>query len=86
MHVIVTHDVDDVEHWFNSPKRNAFFEQHGMKATAFRSPEGSGNSTAVLIETPDLDTLHAALQTEDAQQAQAHDGVRVDTVKIFVAD
>ena len=85
MQVIATHDVDDVEHWFNSPKRAEFFEQFGMKATAFRSPEGSGNMTAVLIETPDMETLQAALQSEEAQQAQKHDGVRVDTVRVFVA-
>ena len=85
MQVIATHDVDDVEHLFNSPRRAEFFEQHGMKATAFRSPDGSGNMTAVLIETPDMETLQAALQSEEAQQAQQHDGVRVDTVKVFVA-
>ena len=36
MLVIATHEVDDVEHWFNSPKRAEFFEQRGMKVTAFR--------------------------------------------------
>jgi hypothetical protein len=72
------------EHWFNSPKRAKFFDQHGMKVTAFRDPEGNSNVTAVLIETPDMGTLQAALETEQARQAQDHDGVRVDTIKIFV--
>ena len=84
MQVIATHEVDDVEHWFNSPKRAEFFDQHGMKVTAFRDPEGNSNVTAVLIETPDMETLQAALETDPARQAQDHDGVRVDTLKIFV--
>jgi hypothetical protein len=41
--------------------------------------------TAVLIETPDMETLQAALKTEDAQQAEQHDGVHADTIRIFVA-
>jgi len=85
MQVIATHEVDDVEHWFNSPKRAEFFTQHGMTVTAFRDPAGNSKATAVLIETPDMETLQAALQTEEALQAQAHDGVRVDTVKVLIA-
>ncbi|MDH3705160.1 MAG: hypothetical protein OES57_03795 [Acidimicrobiia bacterium] len=84
MHVIATHEVDDVEHWFNSPKRAEFFEQRGMKVTAFRDPEGNGNATALLIETPDMETLQAALDTDEARQAQGYDGVRADTIRIFV--
>lgn len=78
--VVVTHEVDDVEHWFNSPKRAEFFEQQGMKVTAFRDPGGQGNVTAVLIETPDMQTLQSALETEEAQATQKHDGVCADTI------
>ena len=41
MRVIATHDVDDVQHWFDSPKRAEFFEARGMKATPFRDPAGA---------------------------------------------
>ena len=85
MQVFVTHEVDDVDHWYDSPKRAEFFERHGMKVTPFRDPEGGSTVTAVLIETPDLETLQAALQSEEAQQAQQHDGVRPATIKMFVA-
>lgn len=56
-----------------------------MKVTAFRDPAGGGNLTAVLIETPDMETLQSALETEEAQQAEEHDGVHDDTIRIFVA-
>jgi len=85
MQVIATHDVDDVNHWFNSPKRAEFFGARGMSVTAFRDPAGDGASVAVLIETPDMETLQAALEEPAAAEAEQHDGVHVDTLKIFVA-
>ena len=86
MQVIATHEVGDVQHWFNSPKRAEFFAEYGMTVTPFRDPEGKSTVTAVLIGTPDLEALQAALATEEAQQAQTHDGVHPDTISIFVAE
>ena len=85
MQVIATHEVDDLEHWFNSPKRAEFFEQRGMKVTAFRQPGSAETLCAVLIETPDMETLQSALATDEAREAEEHDGVHADTIKIFVA-
>jgi hypothetical protein len=85
MYVIATHSVDDVDHWFASPQRAEFFEARGMKATAFRDPGGESNEVAVLIEAPDMETLQAALQDPAAAEAEKHDGVHVDTIKILVA-
>jgi uncharacterized protein (DUF1330 family) len=85
MQVIATHEVQDVEHWFDSPKRAEFFAHHGMKVTPFRDPEGTSRTTAVLIETPDMETLQAVLATDEAAQAEKHDGVNPETIKIYVA-
>lgn len=85
MQVIATHDVDDVEHWFNSPKRAELGAPWGITLTPFRTPDGSGNLTAVLIETPDMETLQAALASNEARQGMEHDGVHPDTLKVFVA-
>ena len=85
MLLLVTHDVDDVEHWFNSPKRQELFEPLGITVTPFRTPDGTGKVTAVLVETPDMETFQAALATDDAQQAMEYDGVHPDTIKVFVA-
>ncbi len=81
--VIAYHEVDDVEHWLASSKRREFFEAHGMSARAFRDPEGS-NRVGVLIETPDMETLQAALETEQVAAAMQHDGVRPDTILMLV--
>ncbi len=84
MQVIAVHDVDDVEHWFNSSARSEFFEARGMKATAFRAPAGDANTVAVLIEAPDLESLQAALATPEANATEEHDGVHADTIKLFL--
>jgi hypothetical protein len=86
MKVIATHDVDDVQHWFDSPKRAEFFEARGMTATAFRDPAGASSSVAVLIETPDMETLQQALAEPGAAEAEQYDGVRVDTIRILLAE
>jgi hypothetical protein len=86
MKVIATHDVDDVQHWFDSPKRAEFFEARGMKVTAFRDPAGESSSVAVLIETPDMETLEKALAEPDAADAEKHDGVHVHTIRILLAE
>ena len=86
MKVIATHDVDDVQHWFDSPKRAEFFEARGMMVTPFRDRAGESSSVAVLIETPDMETLENALAEPDAAEAEKHDGVHVDTIRILLAE
>lgn len=81
--VIAYHEVEDVDHWLASSKRDEFFAAHGMSARAFRDREGS-NRVGVLIEAPDMDTLESALQGEDAAAAMKHDGVRPETLLMLV--
>jgi len=81
--VMFVHEVDDVEHWAASPKREEFFTARGMSVRIFRDPQGS-NRVGGLIETPDIDALEAALQTEEAAAAMKHDGVRSETLLILV--
>ncbi len=81
--VIAFHEVDDVDHWLASPKREEFFAAHGMSVRTFRDPQGS-NRVGVLIETPDMGTLETALQGEEAAAAMKHDGVSPETLLMLV--
>ena len=83
--VIAVHKVDDVDHWLSSPKRAEFFGAHGMTVRTFVSP-GGGNRVGLIIENvPSLEALDEALKGPDAAAAMEHDGVRPDTVELFVA-
>jgi hypothetical protein len=82
--VIGYHEVKDREHWLASPKREEFFGPLGV--TGIREFVDPQNPTrvAVLMEVPDMDAVMAAMQTEAAAEAMAHDGVLADTLVILV--
>jgi hypothetical protein len=84
MQVIAILDVDDVDHWFTSTDRPAFFESRGMRATPFRNPAGDGNSVALLVEAPDMETLQSELATPEAAETEVRDGVHVSTIRMFI--
>jgi hypothetical protein len=77
--LLVFHEVDDVDHWLASPKREELFGPLGMTARTFRDPEGS-NRVGLLVEVPDVAAWEAALQTHEAAEAMKFDGVRSETI------
>jgi hypothetical protein len=81
--VLAFHEVDDVDHWLASPKRDEFFGPLGMTVRTFRDPDGS-NRVGLLVEVPSLEALQDALQSESAQEAMQQDGVRPETLLMLV--
>jgi hypothetical protein len=79
---LITHEVDDVEHWLSSPKRAEVFAPLGITLRTFRDPERS-NKVGLIAEIPDLDAFREFLQTETAAEAVRHDGVRIDTLVVL---
>ena len=77
--LLVFHEVDDVDHWLASPKREEFFGPLGMTTRTFRDPEGS-NRVGLIVEVPSIEAYQAALQSEEAAEAMKFDGVRPETV------
>src|ERR1700676_3475551 len=72
--VMVFHEVDDVDHWLRSPKREEFFGPLGMTARTFVDPANK-DRVGLIVEVPDMDTLQSALASEEAAVAMKHDGV-----------
>jgi hypothetical protein len=77
--LMVFHEVDDVEHWLASPKREEYFGPLGMSARTFVDPEGS-NRVGLIVEVPSIEAWESALQSEDAAEAMKYDGVRPETI------
>jgi hypothetical protein len=77
--LLVFHEVDDVDHWLASPKREEYFGPLGMTARAFRDPDGS-NRVGLIVEVPSIEAWQAALQTEEAADTMKYDGVRPETI------
>jgi hypothetical protein len=79
---VITHEVDDVEHWLRSPKREEAFGPMGVSVRTFRDPEGS-NTTAIIAEIPDMEAFQEFMQTDAAAEAMKHDGVRPETLLVL---
>ena len=82
--LLVFHEVDDVDQWLASPKREEFFGPRGMTVRTFRDPEGS-NRVGLIAEIPDMAAWEEALQSEEAAEAMKADGVRPETLVTLVA-
>jgi hypothetical protein len=82
--VMITHEVEDVGHWISSPKRNELFPPLGITHRTFVEPTAS-NLVGIVAEIPDLDAFQEWLTTDAAAEAMKHDGVRPDTIRMFIA-
>lgn len=82
--VIAYHDVKDTEHWLASPKREEVFGPLGVtNIRTFVDPE-KPTRVGVLMDVADLDTVMAAMETEEAAEAMAYDGVMPETLVFLV--
>ncbi len=76
------HEVDDVEHWLSSSKREEIFGPLGITARTFHDPEGS-KRVGLIVEIPDIAAFQKFMQTEAAADAMKHDGVHPETMLIL---
>ena len=82
--VIGYHDVKDTDHWLASPKREEFFGPLGVtNIRTFVNPE-QPTKVALLMDVADMDAVMNAMQTQDAADAMAHDGVLPETLVMLV--
>jgi hypothetical protein len=79
---LITHEVDDVEHWSKSPKRDEVFGPLGITLRLFRDREGS-NKVGLIAEIPDIDAFDDVLRTEAAAEAIRYDGVHIETLVVM---
>ena len=77
--LLAFHEVDDVDHWLASPKREEFFGSLGMTTRTFRDPDGS-NRVGLIAEVPSMEAWQSALESEEAAEAMKFDGVRPETI------
>jgi hypothetical protein len=82
--VVAHHDVKDTDHWLSSTKREEFFGPLGV--TNIRTFVDPANLThvSVLMDVADMEGLMAAMETPEAAEAMASDGVLPETLVILV--
>ncbi len=80
--LIAFHEVDDVDHWLSSPRREEVFGPLGITVRTFRDPEGS-NRVGLIAEIPDMSAWEELMGSETAADAMKFDGVRPETLLIL---
>ncbi len=81
--LLVFHEVDDVDHWLSSPKREEVFGPLGITVRTFRDPQGS-NRVGLIADIPDLAAFEGVMQSEAGAEAMKFDGVRPETLLMLV--
>ena len=76
------HEVDDIDHWLRSPKRQELFEPLGVTGHLFTDTAKS-NQVALILEIPDIEAFQKLLQSQAGADAMKFDGVRAETIVIF---
>ncbi len=77
--LFVFHEVDDVEHWLRSPKREEIFGPMGITGRLFTDPAKT-NRVGLVVEVPDMEAFQQVMQSDEAAEAMRFDGVRPDTL------
>jgi hypothetical protein len=80
--IIAFHEVDDVNHWLHSPKRQEVFGSMGITGQLFTDPAKS-NRVGLILNVPDMEALQKFMQSEAAADAMRSDGVRPETLLIL---
>ena len=80
---MIFHEVDDVDHWLTSPKRHEVFGPLGITARTFVDPTQS-NRVGLIVEVASMELFQEAMGSPAAAAAMSHDGVRPDSVQVFI--
>jgi len=83
--VVAHHKISkDVKHWLDSPKRQELFGPLGVtNIRTFVDPQDA-TRVAVLMDVPDMDAVMKAMQSKEAAEVMAHDGVVPESLVILV--
>lgn len=81
--VIAFHEVDDLDHWLRSPKREEVFGPLGITVRTFVDPAKT-NRVGLIADVPDMDAFQKVMQSDEAAAAMKFDGVRPETLVILV--
>ncbi|MET3142288.1 MULTISPECIES: hypothetical protein [unclassified Arthrobacter] len=81
--IMIFHEVDDVEHWLSSPKREEIFGPLGITVRTFIDPAET-HRVGLIVQVPDMDTFQRMMESEAAADAMKFDGVRPETILTLV--
>jgi ketosteroid isomerase-like protein len=86
-HVMITHEVEDGEHWLaawqGEDSRENLFKANGAMHVHTLQNADNPNLTGLIVAVSDMDAFTAMLESEEGQAAAAEDGVVWETVTML---
>jgi hypothetical protein len=82
--VLIVHEVDDVDRWLQSPRRDEVFGPLGFTVRTFVDPTDAHRVGLIVEGDAGLDAMQEMLKTDEAAEAMEHDGVRPETIVLLV--
>jgi hypothetical protein len=80
--VVVIHEVDDVAHWLASTRREEIFGPLGFTIRTFVDPTNV-NRVGLVLDVPDVETFHSAMESPEAADGMKSDGVHPETLIVL---
>ncbi len=80
--LLIVHDIDDVDRWLSSPKREELMRPHGFTVRTFIDPTDS-NRVGLLVEGATPEAFEELMRSVEASDAVKHDGVHADTIRVL---
>jgi hypothetical protein len=84
--VVITAQVEDSDKWEKGFRTHGALFRSQTVTTPISFATIAGNQVAVCAEPDDLDTFMKGMDSPATAEAMAFDGVKRETVKIFVLD
>ncbi len=81
--LIATHEVDDVAHWLASPKREEVFGSVATNIRTFVDPSNP-NRVGLSMDVDDIGAFEAVIKSDAGAAGMKYDGVRPETIVVFV--
>lgn len=80
--IITFLEVDDVDQWLRSPKRQEILGPLGITGELFTDPANS-NRVGMIANVPDMEAFQKAMQSDAVAEAMRFDGVHPETLVIL---
>lgn len=81
--LIATHEVDDVAHWIASTTREEVFASVATDLRTYVDPSRP-NHVGLSFDVADMEAFQALLESDAGASAMQSDGVRPDTLAIYI--
>lgn len=80
--IVATHEVDDVDRWRASPRREELFGPLGITHRTFVAPDSK--QVVVVLDVPNMADFEMAMQSDAAAAAMKDDGVHPETLHLYI--